>query len=105
VLPTTHLPTFAVTAFVLIAVPGPSVLFTVSRAIALGRVAGVATVAGNTLGAFVQVVPVALGIGPLVERSVTLFTIMKLAGAAGTDQRHQRPGDDRYRRAARAHRP
>ena len=80
-LPTTHLLTFTITAFVLIAVPGPSVLFVVSRAIALGRVVGVATVAGNTLGAFVQVVAVAFGIGPLVERSVALFTVMKLAGA------------------------
>jgi threonine/homoserine/homoserine lactone efflux protein len=81
VLPTTHLLTFTVTAFVLIAVPGPSVLFTVSRAIALGRAAGVATVAGNTVGAFAQVVAVAFGIGPLVERSVVLFTVLKLAGA------------------------
>jgi threonine/homoserine/homoserine lactone efflux protein len=81
VLPTTHLLAFTLTAFVLIAVPGPSVLFTVSRAIALGRLAGVATVAGNTVGAFTQVVAVAFGIGPLVERSVSLFTVIKLAGA------------------------
>jgi threonine/homoserine/homoserine lactone efflux protein len=81
VLPTTHLVAFTLTAFVLIAVPGPSVLFTVSRAIALGRAAGVATVAGNTVGAFAQVVAVAFGIGPLVERSVALFTVLKLAGA------------------------
>ena len=69
------------TASVLIAIPGPSVLFTVSRAIALGRAAGVATVAGNTVGAFAQVVAVAFGIGPLVERSVAVFTVLKLAGA------------------------
>jgi threonine/homoserine/homoserine lactone efflux protein len=81
VLPTPHLLAFTVTAFVLIAIPGPSVLFTVSRAIALGRVAGVATVAGNTVGAFTQVVAVAFGIGPLVERSVAVFTVVKLAGA------------------------
>jgi threonine/homoserine/homoserine lactone efflux protein len=81
-LPTTHLLAFTVTAFVLIAIPGPSVLFTVSRAITLGRGAGVATVAGNTVGAFTQVVAVAFGIGPLVERSVLLFTVLKLAGAA-----------------------
>jgi threonine/homoserine/homoserine lactone efflux protein len=81
VLSTSHLLAFTVTAFVLIAIPGPSVLFTVSRAIALGRVAGVATVAGNTVGAFTQVVAVAFGIGPLVERSVALFTVVKLAGA------------------------
>jgi threonine/homoserine/homoserine lactone efflux protein len=81
VLPTTHLLAFTLTAFVLIAIPGPSVLFVVSRAIALGRAAGVATVAGNTLGAFAQVVAVAFGIGPLVERSVAVFTVLKLAGA------------------------
>ena len=79
--PTSHLLAFTVTAFVLIAIPGPSVLFTVSRAIALGRVAGVATVAGNTVGAFTQVVAVAFGIGPLVERSVAMFTVIKLVGA------------------------
>jgi len=80
--PTTHLLAFTVTAFVLIAIPGPSVLFTVSRAITLGRGAGVATVAGNTVGAFTQVVAVAFGIGALVERSVAVFTVLKLAGAA-----------------------
>lgn len=78
--PSSHLLTFTVTAFVIIAIPGPSVLFVVSRAIALGRVAGVATVAGNTAGAFTQATAVAIGIGPLVARSVTVFTVLKLAG-------------------------
>ena len=80
-LPTTHLLAFTITALVLIAIPGPSVLFTVSRAIALGRVAGIATVAGNTVGAFTQVIAVAFGLGALVERSVALFTVLKLGGA------------------------
>ncbi|HEY7262704.1 MAG TPA: LysE family translocator [Trebonia sp.] len=80
--PTSQLLAFTVTAFVIIAIPGPSVLFTVSRAITLGRGAGVATVAGNTVGAFTQVVAVAFGIGPLVEKSVAVFTVLKLAGAA-----------------------
>jgi threonine/homoserine/homoserine lactone efflux protein len=81
VLPSSHLLAFTVTAFVIILIPGPSVLFTVSRAIVLGRVAGVATVAGNTVGAFTQVIAVAFGIGPLIERSIVLFTVLKLAGA------------------------
>src|SRR6516162_5249851 len=80
--PTSQLLTFALTSFVIILIPGPSVLFTVSRAIVLGRVAGVATVAGNTVGAFMQVVAVAFGVGPLIERSIVLFTVLKLAGAA-----------------------
>ena len=80
-LPSSRLVPFAVTAFVIILIPGPSVLFTVSRAIVLGRVAGIATVAGNTVGAFTQVLAVAFGIGPLIERSIALFTVLKLAGA------------------------
>src|SRR5262249_7793187 len=80
--PTSHLLAFTIAAFLIILVPGPSVLFVVSRAIALGRATGVATVAGNTIGAFCQVVAVAIGIGPLVERSLLLFTVRKLAGAA-----------------------
>jgi threonine/homoserine/homoserine lactone efflux protein len=80
--PTSHLLAFMITAFLLILVPGPSVLFVVSRSIALGRMTGVATVAGNTAGAFCQVLAVAIGIGPLVERSVLLFTVLKMAGAA-----------------------
>ncbi len=79
--PSSHLLAFTLTAFIIIMIPGPSVLFTVSRAIVLGRIAGVATVAGNTVGAFTQVVAVAFGIGPLIERSVVLFTVLKLAGA------------------------
>jgi len=79
--PSSHLLAFTVTAFIIILIPGPSVLFTVSRAIVLGRVAGVATVAGNTVGAFTQVIAVAFGIGPLIERSIVVFTVLKLAGA------------------------
>src|ERR1700756_4618033 len=79
---TSHLLAFAVTALVIIVVPGPSVLFVFGRALGLGRTAGVATVAGNTIGEYVQVLAVAFGIGALVERSVLAFTVLKLAGAA-----------------------
>ncbi len=79
--PTTHLLAFTLTAFLLIAVPGPSVLFTVSRALALGRIAGVATVAGNTAGVCAQVMAVSFGIGALAERSILVFNLIKLGGA------------------------
>ena len=48
--PRDHLLEFVVTAFVLIVIRGPSVLFVVSRGVALGRRAALATVAGNTGG-------------------------------------------------------
>jgi threonine/homoserine/homoserine lactone efflux protein len=81
-IPTSHLWTFMVAAFALIVVPGPSVLFEISRAVALGRRAGLATVAGNAIGQYVQIVAVALGIGVIVESSEVVFTVLKLAGAA-----------------------
>jgi len=57
-------------------------MFVVSRAVAFGRRAALLTVAGNAAGVFVQVVLVALGLGAIVERSVAVFTVIKLAGAA-----------------------
>jgi threonine/homoserine/homoserine lactone efflux protein len=73
---------FAAVSFLLIVVPGPSVLFVVGRALAHGRRAALTSVVGNTLGAYTLVVAVALGIGSVVERSVLVFTVLKLAGAA-----------------------
>lgn len=73
---------FAAMSFLLIVIPGPSVLFVIGRALAQGRRAALTTVAGNTLGAYVLVVAVALGVGTVVERSVLVFTALKLTGAA-----------------------
>jgi threonine/homoserine/homoserine lactone efflux protein len=73
---------FAAMSFLLIVVPGPSVMFTVGRALALGRRAALSSVAGNAVGAYVLVVAVAFGVGALVESSVVAFTVLKLAGAA-----------------------
>jgi threonine/homoserine/homoserine lactone efflux protein len=74
--------TFAAMAFLLIVVPGPSVLFVVGRALAHGRRAALTTVVGNTVGSYVLVVAVAFGIGTIIERSVLAFTLLKLVGAA-----------------------
>lgn len=79
---TDRLLAFAVLSFLLIVIPGPSVLFVIGRAPAQGRRAALTTVVGNTLGAYVLVVAVALGVGVVVERSVLVFTALKLVGAA-----------------------
>jgi len=81
-LPTDHLLAFVFIAVVLILVPGPSVLFVVTRSLTLGRKAGLATVVGNAAGVYVQVVAVALGVGALVQESIHVFTAVKLVGAA-----------------------
>ena len=80
--PTDHLLAFVLIALVLILVPGPSVLFVVTRSLTLGRSAGVATVVGNAAGAYVQVVAVAFGLGAIVQESIAVFTAIKLCGAA-----------------------
>ncbi|MEU1042458.1 LysE family translocator [Streptomyces sp. NPDC005907] len=77
-----RLPAFVAMSFLLIVIPGPSVLFVIGRALAHGRRAALITVVGNTLGAYVLVVAVALGVGAVVERSVLVFTALKLLGAA-----------------------
>ncbi|POX38187.1 lysine transporter LysE [Streptomyces sp. Ru73] len=81
-LSTDRLLAFALMSLLLIVVPGPSVLFVIGRALAHGRRAALTTVVGNTLGAYLLVVAVAFGIGAVVERSVLVFTALKLAGAA-----------------------
>ncbi|MGY0058281.1 LysE family translocator [Streptomyces sp. LZ34] len=79
---TDRLLAFAAMSFLLIVIPGPSVLFVIGRALAQGRRAALTTVMGNTVGAYVLVVAVALGVGTIVERSVLVFTALKLVGAA-----------------------
>jgi threonine/homoserine/homoserine lactone efflux protein len=74
--------TFALASFLIIVIPGPSVLFVVGRALAYGRRAALASAVGNDTGTFVLASAVALGIGSIVERSLVIFTAMKLAGAA-----------------------
>jgi threonine/homoserine/homoserine lactone efflux protein len=80
--PSDHLLTFIVTAFVLIVIPGPSVLFTIGRAVTVGRRGAVVSAAGNSTGVYLQVVAVALGMGVLVQRSTEVYTGVKIAGAA-----------------------
>lgn len=66
----------------LIAVPGPSVLFAVGRALARGRRPALASVIGNAFGVYVVAILVALGLGSLVADSELLFSLVKYAGAA-----------------------
>lgn len=73
---------FLLTTAVIVAVPGPSVLFTIGRALTVGRRSTVMTVVGNSAGVYLQVVAVAFGMGALVERWAHLYTVVKYAGAA-----------------------
>ena len=81
-IPTEHYLAFVLTAAVIIIIPGPSVLFTIGRSLALGRRAGVLSVIGNALGILPAIVAVAFGLGAIVAASVVAFTVVKLMGAA-----------------------
>lgn len=74
--------TFTIASLLLIVVPGPSVLFVIGRSLALGRQAGFLSVVGNELGGLVPVAAVAFGVGGIVAKSVVLFTLVKMLGAA-----------------------
>ena len=73
---------FAFASLVLLAIPGPTVLLVVSYALARGRSSAWATVPGVTLGDFTAITASLLGAGALLQASATLFTILKLVGAA-----------------------
>ncbi len=73
-------PEYIVAAMVIILAPGPSVLFVIARAIAWGRATAVFTVAGNVTGAFSLSVFVALGLGPVLERSEVAYVAVQWAG-------------------------
>lgn len=71
---------YLVAALVIVLAPGPSVLFTIARAIAWGRATAVATVLGNVLGAFALSVAVAVGLGPILQRSHLAFVLIQFLG-------------------------
>jgi len=81
-IPAANLLAFSLTALLLVLLPGPSVLFTIGRALALGRRAALLSVLGNAAGMYVQVILVSLGLGVLLEQSIVLMTVVKFLGAA-----------------------
>lgn len=80
--PASRLPEFFLTALLILVIPGPSVLFIVSRGVAYGRRTALATVIGNSCGALLQMTLIAFGLGTIVEHSITVYNVVKYLGAA-----------------------
>jgi threonine/homoserine/homoserine lactone efflux protein len=72
---------FLVASFLFIQVPGPSVLFMLSRALTVSLRDALISVVGNGLGLVTQVLLVALGLGAVVAASATAYTVLKVVGA------------------------
>lgn len=79
--PLPELLAFIVAATIIIAIPGPSVLFVIGRALVLGKRGALLSVLGNAAGVAIQIIAVAAGLGVLVAQSVVLFTVLKIVGA------------------------
>jgi threonine/homoserine/homoserine lactone efflux protein len=73
---------FTVASLVLIVTPGQDMVLVMSRSIAQGAAAGVATAAGVSVGLVGHTVLVTLGLGAILRASEWLFIALKLAGAA-----------------------
>ena len=74
--------TFGLAAFILIVIPGPSVVFVIGRALSYGQHVAVASVVGNTAGLLVAMTLVSIGLGVVVAESIVVFTVLKFVGAA-----------------------
>lgn len=71
---------FGAIAFLLIILPGPSVLFIIGRALQHGRREALVSVVGNSSGVFVHVLLVAVGVGALLAASAVAFVVLKVVG-------------------------
>jgi threonine/homoserine/homoserine lactone efflux protein len=73
---------FILASIVLLLIPGPAVLYIVTRSIDQGRTAGLASVLGVTTGTLIQIGFAVVGLSSLVLASAIAFDVVKYAGAA-----------------------
>jgi threonine/homoserine/homoserine lactone efflux protein len=73
---------FILASLILIATPGQDMILVMSRSVAQGAAAGVATAAGVSVGLVGHTALAALGLGALLRASEWMFIALKLVGAA-----------------------
>ena len=71
---------YIIVSVAIILAPGPSVLFTIARAIAWGRKVALLTVLGNASGFFAMSLLVAVGIGPIIQSSDFIYSAVQWGG-------------------------
>jgi threonine/homoserine/homoserine lactone efflux protein len=69
-------------SLVLLAIPGPAVIYVVTRSLGQGRAAGLVSVLGVESGTFAYALAAAAGLSSLIAASEGAFTAIKYAGAA-----------------------
>jgi threonine/homoserine/homoserine lactone efflux protein len=73
---------FVAAALALLLVPGPAVLYVVTRSVDQGRPAGLASVLGVGIGSLVHITFAAIGLSALLASSAAAFSAVKWLGAA-----------------------
>jgi len=72
---------FSLAALAILAVPGPAVVYIVTRSIHQGRAAGLASVLGIHVGTLVHLTAATVGLSAILVSSATAFAVVKLLGA------------------------
>ncbi|PZD96726.1 LysE family translocator [Paenibacillus sambharensis] len=72
---------FIGTSILLIIIPGPDLIFTVTQGMTNGRRAGVMTALGLSLGNIIHTLAAVLGLSLIIQTSAVAFTIFKTLGA------------------------
>lgn len=73
---------FVSAAVILLAIPGPAVLYIVGRSIGQGRNAGFVSALGIGVGTLVHTAAAAVGLSALLVSSAAAFSVVKYLGAA-----------------------
>ena len=73
---------FIVASIILCVVPGPDMVYLLSRTVAQGKKAGVAAALGINLGGYFHLTAAILGISAIIATSSLAFSILKWCGAA-----------------------
>src|SRR5215208_8408970 len=72
---------FIAAALVILLIPGPGVLYIVTRGLSQGHRAGLVSVLGLSAGALVHVAAATVGLSAILLASATAFGIVKALGA------------------------
>jgi threonine/homoserine/homoserine lactone efflux protein len=73
---------FAIASAGLVAIPGPAVIYIVTRGVVHGRRGALVSVAGVEIGNYLEVIAASAGLAAVIASSATAFTAVKLVGAA-----------------------
>jgi len=73
---------FILASLALLLAPGPAVLYVIARSVDQGRLAGIVSVLGISLGGWIHVCAAAFGLSALLVSSAVAFTVVKYLGAA-----------------------